>query len=148
MSIFLFHVQTSVDIEASPETIWSLLTEFSVYDNWNPMLRDVTAKLIIDDKFGFSVIQTETKKLKLKAKMVDIQANQYLAWRGGHPWVLGGEHYFRIESIAGGKTRFHHGEKFSGLLLPLLIPLLKNADTLYMAMNDSLKQLAEDRPTT
>jgi hypothetical protein len=41
------------------------------------------------------------------------------------------------------RCRFHHGEHFKGLLLPLLKPILNNASSLYEAMNSELKQRAE-----
>ncbi|HEB27897.1 MAG TPA: SRPBCC domain-containing protein [Porticoccus sp.] len=143
--MFSLHIETSIDIDASAEAIWAALTDFPAYNNWNPMLRDVKTQLGVGEKVTFSVMRTETKKLKLNAKITDLQPNQCLTWRGGHHWFLGGEHYFRIEPLDG-KCRFHHGELFSGVLLPLAMPILKDADALYAAMNNDLKRRVEEKP--
>jgi hypothetical protein len=44
-----------------------------------------------------------------------------------------------------GRCMFHHGEHFTGILLPLVKGTLKNAPELYRALNEALKRRVEDR---
>ncbi|XLM21773.1 SRPBCC domain-containing protein, partial [Chromobacterium piscinae] len=55
-----------------------------------------------------------------------------------------GEHYFRLEALADGGTRFHHGEDFSGILLPLIGgALLEGVRQGFLLMNQALKRRCE-----
>ena len=53
-----------------------------------------------------------------KPTILEAKPNEELRWIGrvGLPGVFDGEHYFLLETEAGG-TRFIHGEKFSGFAL-------------------------------
>lgn len=55
-----------------------------------------------------------------------------------------GEHYFQLQARDGGGTRLLHGERFSGLLLPLLKSNLQGPTRAgFEAMNLALKARAE-----
>ena len=138
--MFTYDIETSIEIEAGPAQIWQMLTDFDAYSAWNPMLADVRTRLEHGAEVRFQVLRENAGPLKLKGKITELQTAEYLAWRGGFPGVLSGEHYFRIEQLDERHCRFHHGEHFKGLLIPLAMPALKNARSLYQAMNIALKQ--------
>ena len=142
--MFSYNVDTTIDIDASAAAIWRLLTDFSRLDQWNPMLQNVQTDLAPGAAVRFEVLREGAKPLKLKAKIVTLAETDALSWRGGPRGVLSGEHYFRIEPLAEGRCRFYHGEQFSGLLLPLLKGVLKDAPALYRSMNEALKKRVED----
>jgi hypothetical protein len=94
------------------------------------------------------VLREGASSLKLKANITTLSEACGLAWRGGYAAILSGKHYFWIEPLAGGHCRFHNGEHFTGVLLPLVKGTLKNAPELYRAMNGALKRRVEDRANT
>lgn len=143
--MFSYDIQTGIEIDAEPEAIWRVLTDFSSYDDWNPMLRNVQTDLQPGAQVRFEVLREGARPLKLKASITTIREPRGLAWRGGSAAIICGEHYFRVEPLAGGRCRFHHGEHFTGVLLPLIKGTLKNAPELYRAMNEALKRRVEDR---
>jgi len=142
--MFSYKVDTAIDIEANADAIWRVLTDFSRFDQWNPMLRNVQTDLGLGASVRFEVLREGAKPLKLKAKIVELAGHHALSWRGGPKGFLSGEHYFRIESLGEGRCRLYHGEQFSGLLLPLLKGALKDAPVLYRSMNEALKKRVED----
>jgi hypothetical protein len=141
--MFSYDIQASIDIDAPADTIWRVLIDFSSYDRWNPMLRNVKTDLALGARVEFEVLQEGRRSLKLKAKIVTLSEARELAWRGGWTNLLSGEHSFIIEPLDEGRCRFHHGEQFEGLLLPLVKRALKGAPPLYQAMNEALKRRVE-----
>ena len=109
------------------------------------MLRNVQTELQTGAPVRFEIMREGARSLKLGAKITTLSEARTLTWRGGSAAIICGEHYFRIEPLPGGHCRFHHGEHFTGVLLPLVKGTLKNAPELYRAMNEALKRRVEDR---
>lgn len=67
-----------------------------------------------------------------------------LRWRGSLflPGLFDGEHVFRIEQIAPGRSRFIQSERFSGILAGLF-GKMENTKKGFEQMNKALKALAE-----
>lgn len=141
--MFSHDIKTSIDIESTPTQIWQVLTDFKAYAEWNPMLRNVRTRLEPAAEVRFEVLRGGARPLKLKAGITELRHSKVLAWRGGPGAIISGEHYFRIEQLDEQRCRFHHGEHFKGMLLPIFRRTLKNATSLYQAMNSALKQRVE-----
>jgi hypothetical protein len=142
--MFSYNIHTTIDIDAGAAEIWRVLTDFSRYDEWNPMLRNVQVGVEPGALVRFEVHRDGTKPLRLQAKIALLNEPDALSWRGGRKGILTGEHYFRIESLGEGRCRFHHGEQFKGLLLLLAKGVLKDAPAVYRSMNQALKKRVED----
>jgi hypothetical protein len=142
--MFSHSLKTSIEIAASPEAVWSALVEFDLYNDWNPMLQNVQAELLVGSPIAFDVLLNETKRMKMKAKIAMVDETAELNWKGGSPLVVSGKHYFRIEKLGDNSVRLHHGEDFKGLLFPLLAKTLKQSEPLYNALNQALKKRVEN----
>ena len=80
------------------------------------------------------------------ATVLKAESERELRWSGGLPGLLRAEHYFVIERIGPAKLRFRHGEIFSGLLVPIVWPILRRSGReVYEAMNAALKRRVERR---
>jgi hypothetical protein len=68
-----------------------------------------------------------------------------LRWLGRFlvPGLMDGEHAFRIEPIAGGRSRFTQSERFSGILVAFLKGTLRKTELGFEQMNGALKQRVE-----
>lgn len=76
-----------------------------------------------------------------------VEPGRELRWAGvvlGR-WIFAGEHFFVLDQIGPDATRLVHGERFSGLLGPLIMrgPALDATKRGFAAMNDQLKRRAE-----
>jgi len=138
--MFSLEVRTSLDIEARPEAVWSILTDFGAYDDWNPMLRRVRGAPHPGSTVAFEVQLGDGKSMKLKADISKLEEPWALSWRGGSSFLITGEHYFRIERLDDTRVRFHNGERFAGPLLPLLARKLRRSAPLYESMNLALQR--------
>ena len=138
--MFSFEVRTHLDIEAQPEAVWSVLTDFAAYDDWNPMLRRVQGALRPGSAVKFEVQLGNGGSMKLRAHISRLEEPWALSWRGGSPLLISGEHYFRVERLDDTRVRFHNGERFAGPLFPLLARKLKGSGPLYESMNLALQR--------
>ena len=141
-----FHVflQTSLEIAASPESVWGALVDLDRYDERNPMINNIQAEPLVGSPVAFEVVLSAAKRMKFKAKMAQVDEPIELNWKGGSLFLVTGRHYFRIEKLGDNSVRLHHGEDFKGLLLPLLAKRLKKGKPLYTAMNEALKKRVEN----
>lgn len=134
---------TTIIINASPEKIWAILTNFKDYPNWNPFIKSIThtKKLAVGNKIKV-VLDGMTFKPKVRA----YDANHEFRWLGHLliPGLFDGEHRFHLIDNSDGTTTFIQSEVFKGILVPLFNKKL-NTDTKtgFEAMNEKLKELAE-----
>lgn len=143
-------VFTSLTIAAPPERVWSVLTDFAAYPQWNAVISKVRTDLHAGAGIRFRIKIEATPELRFAAKLTRCEPGRELAWRGGAPLVPSlawGEHYFRLEPEPGG-TRFTHGEHFGGLLAMVLRGKAHARVTrTYDSFNRALKARAEASPS-
>jgi len=139
-------IRTEIYIEASAEWVWRKLTDFAAYPKWNPFIRLVERTELAAGacwKVCIQLPQSEPRMFRPIVQKVIPAAE--LRWRG-KLWVNGlfdGEHAFVIEPHRTG-IRFVQSERFSGLLAPILAPMIAAKTRQgFEAMNRSLKNLAE-----
>jgi hypothetical protein len=90
------------------------------------------------------------KSMTFRPTVLVATRDQELRWLGRFllPSIFDGEHYFKIISIGPNRVRFVHGEKFSGILVPLAKSGLEGGTKAgFVAMNQAIKIRAEsDEP--
>jgi hypothetical protein len=143
----MYEVETSLEINASTERVWDVLTLFRQWDEWNPIITRVRATLSPNTPMGFT-ISIRGRELKIKAEMVKVEPGKEIRWRGPSSRLLGslarGEHYLVVERAGVGKSRIVHGEQFGGLLLPIIWRKLEaDLRAAYSEMNRAIKVRAE-----
>lgn len=142
----MFHLITDIDIDASPADVWSILLDFSSYPHWNPFIRRIEGDAMAGAVLRVSLKPPDGRAMTFHPRVLTRLENRELRWRGRVmlPGLLDGEHYFRIEATRPGRSRFVHGERFSGLLLPLFRARLDGGTRAgFIAMNQALKSRAE-----
>ena len=122
-------IDTTVDIDASKQAVWDVLTDFAAYGEWNPFLRiegtaEVGTKLVV-------LVATPCEELRWIGK---------LGFRG----IVDGEHFFILTTNEDGTTHLEHGERFSGALVALARGDSAKNDTGYEAFSQALKQRVEN----
>lgn len=140
-------IRTSIDIDAPVEKVWDVLTDFSAYPDWNPLITKIATKLEGGARVDFKIAMVG-RSLPIKARMKRVVKHEDFRWRGPRSRLQGalfnGEHYFSVEKLDDERTRFVHGEDFRGALLPLLWwklePMIREG---YRTMNEAVKRRAE-----
>lgn len=141
---------SQIDIDASPERVWRVLTDLSAYADWNPFIVEADGRIEPGGRLTLRMQPVGGRAATLRPTVVEAVEGSLLRWRGsvGIPGVLDAEHEFRLTAQDGGGTRLHQDEHFGGLLLPLLAKSL-HGKTLpaFLAMNEALKCRAERAAT-
>ena len=131
------HIETQIEIDASPETIWHHLTNFSAFPEWNPFLLSAEGNI----KEG-SQLKINAGGMKFNPTVQSVKKGHHLQWKGKLLFngLFDGEHRFEIVQQANGKCLFKHSEKFNGILVGLFAKKL-DQDTLtgFQKMNEAMK---------
>ncbi len=132
---------TDILIQASSERVWSVLTDFKGYPDWNPFLLSLEGEVQEGKRITIKI-----GNMTIRPRVLVVEKNRKLVWLG-HLCVRGlfdGRHEFRIEPQPDGSTRFIHRETFGGILVPLLKNMLeKETKPGFEAMNRVVKAKAE-----
>ncbi|MFG3140094.1 SRPBCC family protein [Streptomyces sp. NPDC048211] len=140
----------SIEIEASSDEVWQVLTDLSAYPRWNPFMTSTkvtseggrleegaTLRNVMHDRTGDTVFTPE---------LLTVEPGRELRWLGkmGPGWIADGEHRFVIEEIEGGRVRLTQSESFTGVAVPFVEGQLRDA-TLpqFRAMNEALARRVE-----
>ncbi len=141
-------VVTEIEINAPPERVWEILTDFAAYGKWNPFLYRVIGEANLGTQVR-TFVRVLGRETKLNCHIMTLEPNRELRW-SWHllgPGLYKGEHSFTIEPLDGGRVRFVNREQFSGVLVPLFSRSI-NRDTAsgFKAMDQALKTRAEQTP--
>ncbi len=141
-----YRLHTEIEIAAEPEHVWSILTEFPVYPEWNPFILNIQGEVKLDARLKVHIQPYGGKAMTFRPRVLAVEPGKELRWLGHFlfPNLFDGEHRFVIESIADGRIRFTQSERFSGLLVPLFKKSLeKDTKIGFEAMNLAIKARAE-----
>lgn len=144
----MIEISASVEIEATAETVWAVLTELASYEQWNPFIRRARGSTEVGGTVHVHVRSSFGIPLRFAAKVERAEPGRELHWRGqvAVPWLAAGEHTFTIEPLGGGKVRFSQRERFSGIVPRLGARLLtREAQRGFDAMNHALAVRARAR---
>jgi hypothetical protein len=134
-----FSARTTID--ASPETVWAILTNGAAYTDWNTTV----------DSLEGRIAPGESLKLKVKAnpgRAFPVKVREYdpprrMTWAGGMPLGLfKGVRTFTL-APAGSGTDFAMEEVFSGPLAPLIGRSIPDLQPAFNEFAQCLKMRAE-----
>lgn len=131
---------TTVEIYASPETIWGILTDGEAYTTWDPGMVSLKGQIAPGNPLE---IRTRVAPDQVfKPTVSEFEPNRRMVWSSGMPLGLfKGERTFTLEPLGEKHVKFSMQEVFSGLLQPLFpIPDLTAT---FEAFSAALKQRAE-----
>ena len=138
-------LRTEIEIQATPDKVWQVLTSLDKYPEWNPFIHHAIGKAKIGEKVDIT-FKSGAKEMTLHCTVVKVEPNKELRWKYhvALPILFSGEHSFIIEQIEGNKIRFIDREIFNGLLVS---SQAKDIDTNskqgFEAMDRALKAKAE-----
>jgi len=138
-------LRTEIEIRASVEKVWKILTDLDKYPDWNPFIHHAIGTAKVGEKVDISFL-SGAKDMTLHCVVLKAEPNRVLCWKYHviAPFLWSGEHSFTIESIGNERVRFVDIEIFNGLLIPFQA---KDIDTNsrrdFEAMDKALKERAE-----
>jgi len=141
-------LRTELVIDAPPERVWEVLTDFRAYQEWNPFISRIGGELSVGQKLSVTLSPPEGRDWSFRPSVLVCDAPRELRWLG-HLWFKGlfdGEHFFQCHEAEDGQTRFVHGENLNGLLVKHVLPMITNVQRGFVYMNQALKRRVESRP--
>ncbi|MGI9603963.1 MAG: SRPBCC family protein [Acidimicrobiales bacterium] len=138
-------LHTEIDIDASPEVVWQVLTDLDHYPEWNPFITSSVGEPEVGNQLVNRMEPPGGKAITFKPRVTLVEDGKSFEWLGklGLSGVFDGRHRFDIEASPTG-TRFVQRESLDGVLVRFL---RKSLDTTtksgFEAMNAALKARAE-----
>ena len=138
-------ISTTIDIDASPQAVWEVLTDFRSYSEWNPFMDRIEGTPEVGSKLVVHMAPNGGRGMTFKPTVLAATPGHELRWIGKLVFggLFDGEHSFVLTPNANGTTHLAHSERFSGVLVSLLGGTLKNTDAGFGAFNHALKQRVE-----
>ena len=138
-------LRTEIEIEAPPARVWEILMDFARYHEWNPFITSIGGELSVGKKLEVTISPPESSEMSFTPDLLVHEPNRELRWRGKVMFkgVFDGEHFFQLSEPSPGRTRFVHGEDFSGFMVKFMLGKLKHVARGFVYMNEALKKRVE-----
>jgi hypothetical protein len=139
-------ITTTIQINAAPEKVWAVLTDFENYPQWNPFIKFIRGNVGVGNNITVRIEPPNAKGITFKPKVLSYTPCKEFSWMG-KLFIRGlfdGAHTFKLTDNGNGTTTFIQSEKFYGILVPLFKKML-DVDTKngFEQMNKKLKEVVE-----
>jgi len=139
-------IKTEIIINASPDKIWKVLTDFKAYPEWNPFIKEIQGEVFEGSVFKVRMQPLGSSAMTFKPVCLSYTENVEFSWLGKlfMNGVFDGKHVFELMALEDGRTKFIQREEFKGFLVPLFWKKLDiNTRWSFEMMNDKLKETVE-----
>jgi hypothetical protein len=145
-------IRTEIEIGASPSKVWKVFTDFESLGEWSPFIRSIEGEISKGSRLDVFLQPPGSKGTRIRPEVIRSEEGKEFRWYGklwGIDFIFSGEHYFLMEPTPDGTTRFVQGEKFRGMMVPLLWRRMLGRDTRkgFFLYNDALKKRVEETVT-
>lgn len=140
-------IKTQIIISATPDKVWSVLTDFENHPKWNPFIKSITGEVKVGNQITVSMAPPNGKGMTFKPRVLVFDQNKEFRWIGKliFKGLFDGEHKFELIDNRNGTTTFIHSENFKGLIVGLFKDQLENNTKKgFELMNESLKKRVEE----
>ena len=135
-----YTLEATIEIQATPQQVWAVLTDTAAYPDWNPFIISSSGKIQAGATLT-NVMHDATGNTTFTPTVLVAEPGHELRWVGRFPpgGIFTGEHTFTITQVRPGVVLFTQREDFTGVAVPFYEHWL-HADTLPMfkAMNAAL----------
>jgi hypothetical protein len=139
-------ISETVDIAATPERVWGVLADLPAYQEWNPFIRSASGQLAEGARLTLRMAPPEGRAITFRPTVLAARPGQLLRWIGRLivPGIFDGTHQFALED-QGGRTRLTQSETFRGVLVPFTGKTITRTEAGFRALNQALKERAEQQ---
>lgn len=139
-TLFSRETTVSIDIMASPATIWNILTDSTNYPNWNSTVISIEGK--IEQGAHIELKSQLDPKRVFKLVVKEFAPESKLVWGDAM-----GNRTYTLTPNAQGTTTFTMTEKIGGPLFPLFSSMIPSFDQSFESFANDLKTVSE-KPNT
>lgn len=123
--LYARNVGAEAEIDAPREAVWQALVDFEHYGDWNPFTRSVSTTLEVGTPVRMNVDMPGRSK-SVRTEWVNlVEPGRTICWgmHMAHPTLLCANRWQELHDLPGGRTRYVTIDRFSGLLVPLVMAL-------------------------
>ena len=139
----------TVEIDAPPETVWEVLTDFARYPEWNPFTPEVRTSLKVGDPIDMRVWMSGMRfHLWQREQIREVRPGELLRYgmTSLSPAILHAERVQTLEALPDDRTRYHTEDTIGGAISPLAFLLFGGSlEDGFSSMARALVQRAEER---
>jgi hypothetical protein len=138
-------LHTEIDIDATPEVVWQVLTDLDRWADWNPFITSSVGMPEVGETLVNRMEPPGGKAITFKPQVTVVENGKTFEWLGklGFSGVFDGRHRFDVEASGTG-TKLIQSESLDGILVRVM---RKSLDTHtkagFESMNVALKARAE-----
>lgn len=134
--------ESSADIQASPETIWSILTDAPGFSTWDSGVIDIEGRIAPGETI--KVHSAANLGRTFPVKVTEFQPPLRMVWSGGMPLGLfKGVRTYAVTPGTDGMSRFSMREEYTGPLLGMIWKSIPDLGPSFQQFATGLKARAE-----
>ena len=138
---FRMSCEVAIEIAASPERVWSLLTGAHAFPSWNSTVKSIDGE--IAEGNTIKLVATVAPERTFKLKIGQVVPARGMVWSDGFAPMFKGVRTFTL-TPQGERTTFHMIEVFSGAMLPMIAGSLPDFKPIFEQYAEDLKRAAEN----
>jgi hypothetical protein len=143
-----YEVTTSIEIAATPDKVWAVLTDLASYPQWHPVFKSVTGQLAAGSELTIATTVPSTgKSMTVKVKVLTVEPDSELQWASKPLGVTISKRRFLLSPSGGGTLLVQDGS-FRGLgggRGRAIRGVIGRIQDVYVAINEAIKEQAEAR---
>lgn len=139
-STFSMSCAVEVNIRASAESVWRLLTDAQGFSRWNSTVSGIDGQIREGQRIR---VHAPGTKRTFTPKISGVVPDRRMSWIGGTAPLFKGVRTFTLTPHADGSTDFAMQERFAGLMLPLARRSMPDFGPVFSRYANDLKQAAE-----
>ncbi|MGH0035262.1 MAG: SRPBCC domain-containing protein [Myxococcota bacterium] len=145
-AVFPRSVSAGIEIDAAAEDVWSILTDFERYPEWNPFTVEVRTTLQVGEAVTMNV-HLPGRRPTVRVEWVNrVEAGRVFAWGMHmlHPICLTANRYQWVEPLGDQRCRYRTEDVMSGWLAPVVVAFYgRSMRTGFESVANALKARAE-----
>jgi hypothetical protein len=128
-------------IHASPDRVWSLLTDAPGFPRWNSTVTRIEGPIAAGQALKIEVPSAPGRVFK--PRVTAFEPQKRMVWSDGMAPMFKGVRTFTLTPGKSGETEFSMTEYFSGLMLPMIKGSLPDFGPIFEKYAEDLKRAAE-----
>jgi hypothetical protein len=137
---FTMTCRVEVNIQASPEIVWGLLTDAKGFPRWNSTVTGVEGQIREGERLRLHVPGT---KRTFTPTVSGVVPARRMVWSDGLALVFRGVRTFALEPRSGASTDFSMEERFSGVMFALVKGMLPDFRPIFETYASDLQREAQ-----
>jgi hypothetical protein len=132
-----------INIKASPERIWEILTDASRWLEWNTTINRIEGKIAPGEKV--TVYSKVSPGRAFPLRVSEFNPPKRMVWSDGSPIFFRGERSYDLNPQSDGSVNFEMREVFSGLMAGLITRTIPDLQPSFLEFGAALKNRAESK---